>query len=190
LPGKLPTDKFLASRMQQGRISSTSMLITLFCDTVVRHGGEIWLGSLIRALAPLGISDRLVRTAVFRLVQDDWLVSRKDGRRSYYSLSPSGFSQYQRAARRIYASERPDWDGVWTLVIPSSVPWDKRELLRKGLLWQGFGLLSTGVYALPTNNRKSLDELLEELEVCESVVTMTARSDETCNGQALQRRVM
>jgi hypothetical protein len=54
--------KFLSGRMAQGSISSTSLLITLFCDAVTRHGGEIWLGSLIRSLAPLGISERLVRT--------------------------------------------------------------------------------------------------------------------------------
>ncbi len=176
--------------MEQGSISSTSLLITLFCDAVTRHGGEIWLGSLIRSLAPLGVSERLVRTAVFRLVQDDWLVSRKDGRRSYYGLTPSGFSQYQRAARRIYASERPEWDGVWTLVIPSFVHEDKREAMRKGLLWQGFGLLSPGVYALPSQDCESLNELLIELDVQDSVVIMTARADESITGDALQRQVM
>jgi phenylacetic acid degradation operon negative regulatory protein len=182
--------KFLSARMEQGNISSTSLLITLFCDAVTRHGGEIWLGSLIRSLAPLGISERLVRTAVFRLVQDDWLVSRKDGRRSYYGLTASGFSQYLRAARRIYASERPEWDGVWTLLIPSFVHEDKREPLRKGLLWQGFGLLSPGVYALPSRDHKSLNELLDEMGIQDSVVIMTARADESATGDALQRQVM
>ena len=176
--------------MEQGAISSTSLLITLFCDVVIRHGGEIWLGSLIRSLAPLGISERLVRTAVFRLVQDNWLIARKEGRRSYYSLSPWGHKQYQRAARRIYSSERPGWDGIWTLVIPSFVNENKREPLRKGLLWQGFGLLSTGVYALPSQDRESLNELLTELDIQESVVIMTARADETITGDALQRQVM
>jgi phenylacetic acid degradation operon negative regulatory protein len=182
--------KFLTVRMAQGSISSTSLLITLFCDAVTRHGSKIWLGSLIRSLAPLGISERLVRTAVFRLVQDDWLVSRKEGRRSYYGLSPAGFSQYQRAARRIYSDRRPEWDGVWTLVIPSFVDEVKREPLRKGLLWQGFGLLSPGVYAMPAQDRESLNELLGELNVRDSVVIMTARSGESTNGDALQRQVM
>jgi phenylacetic acid degradation operon negative regulatory protein len=182
--------------MAQGSISSTSLLITLFCDAVTRHGGEIWLGSVIRSLAPLGISERLVRTAVFRLVQDDWLVSRKQGRRSYYGLSAAGFNQYQRAARRIYNSSRPEWDGVWTLVIPSFIHEDKRGPLRRGLLWQGFGLLSPGVYAMPSQDRKSLNELLEELdvrdelEVHDSVVIMTARAEKSNNGEALQRQVM
>jgi phenylacetic acid degradation operon negative regulatory protein len=182
--------KFLPVRMAQGSISSTSLLITLFCDAVSRHGGEIWLGSLIRSLSTLGISERLVRTAVFRLVQDDWLVSRKEGRRSYYALSPAGFNQYQRAARRIYTSKLPDWDGVWTLVIPSFVHEEMREPLRSGLLWQGFGLLSSGVFAMPSQNRKSLDELIDELGVRDSVVIMTARADNSTNGDALQRQVM
>jgi phenylacetic acid degradation operon negative regulatory protein len=182
--------KFLSERMAQGNISSTSLLITLFCDAVIRHGGEIWLGSLIRSLATLGISERLVRTSVFRLVQDDWLVSRKQGRRSFYGLSSAGFSQYQRAARRIYSNTRPEWDGVWTLVIPSFVSEGKREPLRKGLLWQGFGLLSSGVYAMPSQDRKSLIELLDELELRDSVLIMTASADESATGDALQRQVM
>jgi phenylacetic acid degradation operon negative regulatory protein len=182
--------KFLTVRMAQGNISSTSLLITLFCDAITRHGSEIWLGSLIRSLEPLGISERLVRTAVFRLVQDDWLSSRKEGRRSYYGLSPAGFNQYQRAARRIYTNRRPEWDGVWTLVIPSFVDEDRREPLRKGLLWQGFGMLSPGVYAMPSQDRESLNELLVELNARDSVVIMTARADETVNGDALQRQVM
>ena len=182
--------KFLSERMAQGSISSTSLLITLFCDAVTRHGGEIWLGSLIRSLASLGISERLVRTAVFRLVQDHWLVSRKQGRRSYYGLSAAGFNQFQRAARRIYSSSRPEWDGVWTLVIPSFLDEDKRGPLRRGLLWQGFGLLSPGVYAMPSQDRKSLNELLGELDVRESVVIMTARAEKSNNGDALQRQVM
>ena len=59
--------------MQEGNISSTAVVFTFFCDVVTQHGGEIWLGSVIQALAPLGINERLTRTAVFRLVQDDWL---------------------------------------------------------------------------------------------------------------------
>ncbi len=182
--------QFLSVRMAQGSISSTSLLITLFCDAVTRHGGEIWLGSLIQALAPLGVSERLVRTAVFRLVQDDWLISRKEGRRSYYGLSSTGFNQYQRAARRIYADGRAEWDGIWTLVIPSFIPEGKREPLRKSLLWLGFGLLTSGVYAMPSQDRKSLNELLNELGVHNSVVIMTARADPSASDDVLRHQVM
>jgi phenylacetic acid degradation operon negative regulatory protein len=184
-----PIKAFLAARMKQGHISSTSLLITLFCDAVSCHGGEIWLGSLIRVLAPLGLSERLVRTAVFRLVQDDWLTSRKEGRRSYYRLSDSGTVQYRRAARRIYSGARPEWDGSWTLLIPAAIAEEKRDALRKGLLWQGFGMLAPGVYARPTQDKASLHELLDELDIHESLVIMSSRAEGTASTKALQGRV-
>ena len=117
-----PLDNFLQTRMRDGNISSTTLVFTFFCDVKTQHGGEIWLGSIIHALAPLGINERLTRTAVFRLVQDGWLESRKQGRRSYYRLTQTGQHYYQRAATRIYASSKPGWDGVWTLLFVSLVP--------------------------------------------------------------------
>ena len=87
-------DRFLQSRIAKGNISSTTLVFTFFCDVVTQHGGEIWLGSVIHALAPLGINERLTRTAVFRLVQDGWLESRKQGRRSYYRLTQTGQNYY------------------------------------------------------------------------------------------------
>ena len=112
-------EHFLRQRMRDGNISSTTLVFTFFCDVVTQHGGEIWLGSIIHALAPLGINERLTRTAVFRLVQDGWLESRKQGRRSYYCLTKTGQHYYQRSANRIYAGSKPDWDGVWTLLFTS-----------------------------------------------------------------------
>ena len=85
-----PIDKFLLKRMREGHISSTTLVFTFFCDVVTQQNGEIWLGSIIRALSPLGINERLTRTAVFRLVRDGWLESRKQGRRSFYQLSKTG----------------------------------------------------------------------------------------------------
>ncbi len=50
-----------------------SLVMTLFGDVITPHGGEVWLGSLIELLAPFGISDRLVRTSVYRLAEEGWL---------------------------------------------------------------------------------------------------------------------
>jgi acetyl-CoA C-acetyltransferase len=41
----------------------------------------------VRLLEPLGISERLVRTSVYRLAQDNWIEGVKSGRRSYYRLT-------------------------------------------------------------------------------------------------------
>ena len=47
-----------------------SLIVTIFGDSVAPRGGVVSLGSLIGVLDPLGISHRLVRTAVYRLVQE------------------------------------------------------------------------------------------------------------------------
>ena len=43
-----------------------SLVISIFGDAVAPHGGAVWLGSLIDALAPFGISQRLVRDVGFQ----------------------------------------------------------------------------------------------------------------------------
>ncbi len=182
-----PLDRFLRQRMQQGNISSTALVFTFFCDVVTQHGGEIWLGSVIYALGPLGINERLTRTAVFRLVQDGWLESRKQGRRSYYRLTRTGEHYYQRSARRIYASGKPEWDGVWTLLFTALVPEEKRDALHRGLSWLGYGRMAAGVYALPSNDRPPLDELLVDLGLEDCIVHMQAQAD---SARSLQKLVM
>jgi phenylacetic acid degradation operon negative regulatory protein len=180
-----PLEQFLIQRMQNCNISSTTLLITFFCDVVTQHGGEIWLGSIIHAMAPLGINERLTRTAVFRLVQDGWLESRKQGRRSYYRLSETGEHYYQRSAKRIYAASNPKWDGDWTLLFVSLVAEEKRDALHKGLSWLGYGRIASAVYALPRDDHTALDELLADLELEDSIVKMRAQADSAENLQKL-----
>ena len=182
-----PLDRFLQQRMLEGNISSTTLVFTFFCDVVTQHGGEIWLGSVIHALAPLGINERLTRTAVFRLVKDGWLQSRKQGRRSYYCLTQTGQHYYQRAASRIYANNKSDWDGIWTLLFTSLVPEEKRDALHRGLSWLGYGRMAAGVYALPCDDRPPLYELLEDLNLEDSIVHMQARAE---NAESLKKLVM
>ncbi len=180
-----PLDRFLQRRMRGGNISSTALVFTFFCDVVTQHGGEIWLGSVIHALAPLGINERLTRTAVFRLVQDGWLESHKQGRRSYYRLTKTGQHYYQRSARRIYASGKPDWDGIWTLLFTALVPEEQRDALHRGLSWLGYGRMAAGVYALPNDDRPPLDELLADLGLKDCIVHMRAQTDEAGSLQQL-----
>lgn len=174
-----PLDHFLQQRMRDGNISSTTLVLTFFCDVVTRHGGEIWLGSIIHALAPLGINERLIRTSVFRLVRDGWLDSQKQGRRSYYRLTQTGQNYYQRAANRIYTCNKPDWDGSWSLLFTAMVPEEKRDALHRGLSWLGYGRMAAGVYALPCNTRRPLTELLADLDIENGLVHMQARADDS-----------
>ncbi len=66
---------------------TTSLVVSVFGDVITQHGHTIWLGSLVKALAPIGVNERLVRTTVFRLVKEGWLEAERVGRRSYYRFS-------------------------------------------------------------------------------------------------------
>lgn len=168
-------------------LRGTSLVITVFGDSIAPHGGSIWLGSLIQALAPLGINERLVRTSVYRLVQEGWLDVTRIGRRSYYNLTEAGKNQFDKADRRIYSAERPDWNGQWTLVYCASVPAEKKDELRKSLEWQGFGQLAPELFAHPTSSEQSLDETLQEMNLFDDVIVMTAEPRHVSSRKALKQ---
>jgi phenylacetic acid degradation operon negative regulatory protein len=158
-------------------IRCTSLIVTLFGDVVSQHGGNLWLGSLVEALGLLGIDERLVRTSTFRLVQEGWLDASRAGRRSYYRFSEHGRNEYERAARRIYARERPPWDGKWTLLLPLGIPESAREDFRQAIAWAGFAALAPNVYAHPGADAGTVTEAISDLGLGERVVLMQAETD-------------
>ncbi len=163
-----------------------SLIITVFGDAISQHGGSVWLGSLIEALEPFGLNQRLVRTSVYRLIQENWLASTQIGRRSYYSFTDFGLRQYLKTARRIYSASRLQWDGQWTLVMPVYVG-DERDQLRKELRWLGYGALASDILAWPGTERRSLDETLQELNVTDKVVVMNAHTEELVSQGVLKQ---
>jgi phenylacetic acid degradation operon negative regulatory protein len=128
------------------------LLVTVFGDAVLPFGGRVWLGSLIRLLAPLGVSERLARTAVFRLSREHWLRAEALGRRSDYLLTDFGRRQFEAAERHIYASAHGSWDGRWRMLAMLPAKWSaaEREHLRRSLAWQGFGQLDGNVFLHPS----------------------------------------
>lgn len=164
---------------------SKSLVMTIFGDAIVPHGGQVWLGSLIQLLEPFGVNDRLLRTAVFRLAQENWLVARRDGRRSAYSIPAESLERFRHAYRRIYAPLTLHWDGSWTIVISASDSIDasQRGVLRKELLWEGYTLIAPGIFGHPSGDAAVLEEILvrvgarNKLFVCQaaSLATVSAR---------------
>lgn len=146
---------------------SKSLVMTIFGDAIVPRGGSIWLGSLIELLAPFGVNDRLLRTSVFRLAQEGWLSSQRDGRRSAYAIRPEALARFERAYRRIYAPLVKHWDGSWTLVIGAAgnINASERSALRKELLWAGYGLVAPGIFGHPASNGDALEDILVRNEV-------------------------
>lgn len=132
------------------RPKANSLIVTVFGDAIMPRGGSIWLSDLMALMSLLGLSERLVRTGVYRLSQEGWLTSRSVGRRAEYSLSEAGFRQFMAAGRRIYSTALPRSEDTWTLVqgVPD-MSQAERQTLRRRLRWHGFGQISTSLMALP-----------------------------------------
>lgn len=171
-------------------VRAGSLIVSLFGDSFSQHGNSVWLGSLIEALEPFGVNARQVRTAVFRLVRDGWLSAQRKGRRSYYSFTESGIGYYEKAARRIYASERPKWDGKWSLIVPALLNGRDRKSLRRDLRWLGYGPISPGLLAHPNAEHRSLDETLAEHDAATRVVVLDARAADPQSLRALRKLVI
>ncbi|MES2126831.1 MAG: phenylacetic acid degradation operon negative regulatory protein PaaX [Pseudomonadota bacterium] len=164
--------QFLASEPPR----SKSLVMTIFGDAIAPHGGKVWLGSLIELLAPFGVNDRLLRTSVFRLVQEGWLVAHRDGRRSLYAIRPDALARFERANRRIYAQPDTQWDGSWTLLIGSNrMDAPERAALRKELEWEGYALIVPGVLAHPAANSALLEEIIARTGVAGKLFAVVAR---------------
>ena len=173
---KNATARLLDEFRSRPTIRAGSVIITVFGDAIAPRGGTVWIGSLIRALADLGVNERLVRTSVFRLTQDDWLEVEQLGRRSYYSLSSGGAERFEQATTRIYGDPRQAWNGEWCLVLLAGLDADDREKLRKELGWAGFGAISSSVLAHPTPDLADLESTLKRAGVDRRLVIMQGQT--------------
>lgn len=158
------------------RLRAGSLITTVFGDAIAPRGGTVWLGSLINAMAEFGISERLVRTSVFRLVKDGWLQSQPIGRRSYYCLTDEGRERFELATHRIYGKPVEHWDGEWCLLLLSGLDTSDKEAVRKECGWLGFGPLSADVLAHPSPDTAELDVTLHRLGVENSLVVMRGQT--------------
>jgi phenylacetic acid degradation operon negative regulatory protein len=168
-----------------------SLVMTLFGDAIRPHGGALWLGSLIRLLAPFGINDRLVRTSVFRLAEDGWLSGRREGRRSLYTLRDSAVLRFTRAYKRVYSPSYLAWSGYWTLVFTTTGTLDPqtRSELRKELSWEGFSAMSPTVFVHPNPDRETLEEILDGYGVRPHVFVSTMEQSKLIDARPLAELV-
>jgi phenylacetic acid degradation operon negative regulatory protein len=128
------------------RPRAKSLIVTVYGDSVLPRGGRCWLGELIALVEPLGLNERVTRTAVYRLVRDGLLQGERVGRRSHYTLTAAGRRQFDSAQARIYAAGAPVRDGAWTLIaLPDGLHPSARETLTKELGWRGFARLAPGL---------------------------------------------
>lgn len=168
--------QIIDSVVKNETLSGTSLISSIFGDSVLHRGGNISLASLIQLLELFGFNDRAVRTSVFRLVKNDWLCSDKIGRTSFYRITDSSRSTYLQAEQRIYNDQMKEWDHYWDLILMSSLDTENKALLKKELEWLGFANISTNLMAYPGCNRIELQRLLVDLNMSEQVVVFKAET--------------
>ena len=125
--------KLVAEFSSRRTLRTGSLITTVFGDAIAPRGGSVWMGSLIEVMSHFGVSERLVRTSVFRLVQDGWLQSTQLGRRSYYGLSDEGRERFERATHKIYGEPLMGWDLKWCMVLLADLEAEKKDAVRKEL---------------------------------------------------------
>lgn len=169
-------DRWIARCLQQTPPRATSLVMTVFGDAIAPRGGAVWLGSLITLLAPLGVSERLVRTSVFRLTEEGWLEAERHGRRSQYRLSSQGERRFLRAHQRVYAAPGSDWDGRWTLVLPdvARLSAAQKTALQKELLWEGFGQAGAALFLHPADKTEAIEEVIARTRTQGKVAVLRA----------------
>jgi phenylacetic acid degradation operon negative regulatory protein len=159
---RLPDD-LVATLLERLKPKAKSLIVTIYGDAISHHGGKAWLGSVITLAQRLGLSERAVRTSVFRLAKEGWLVPIAVGRRSDYRLTEVGQRRFDAVHERIYSHAQRPWDRAWTIVATGAADLDgeAREALHRDLGWLGFGQLAGGVMLHPDPDEHALRELLD-----------------------------
>lgn len=152
--------RWLARTLAADPPRARSLIVTVWGDALLPHGGVVWLSGLIRLLAPFEVSERLVRTSVFRLARDGWVVGASHGRTSRYRLTADGARRFDEAHARIYTPPADDWHGEWEFVLADGVPTPVRAGLRQELAWAGFGALSPTAFVRPHEPARPLPSTL------------------------------
>lgn len=130
---------------------SGSVLMTLFADFVVPHGGAVALGSLVDAGDQTGISEQTIRSSVNRLAADGWLTTEAMGRRSICRLSESGQKRVNITLPRVYQNPNELWDGRWQIIVANNwlIEPEAYGNYARDLLWSGFGRIAENVFIRP-----------------------------------------
>jgi phenylacetic acid degradation operon negative regulatory protein len=163
-------DVLIAGLVRKLDLKARSLLVTVWGDCVSPHGGTVGLRSLIRLVEPLGLNERVVRTAVFRLQKEKLLSSVQEGRRSFYSLTKTGEHRFAEATHRIYAAGGIPWNEKWVLLFIARAALTDKALrqAQSELGWLGFGTLGPGIFAHPTISVEVVTSLINDLNLQKS----------------------
>ncbi|MEW9555019.1 PaaX family transcriptional regulator C-terminal domain-containing protein [Nonomuraea sp. NPDC050783] len=160
-----------------------ALLFSFLGIYVLGRGVAVSSGSLIEVFARLGVSEEAVRSTLARMVKRGLLARHRRGRRTYFGLTERAEQVLEDGRRRVWETGAVNraWDGTWTLVgfsLPDSLRAIRHDL-RSQLVWAGFGLLQSGLWAAP--GTKDVGDVLARvasagLRVADHVTVLQARA--------------
>jgi phenylacetic acid degradation operon negative regulatory protein len=146
------------------------LLITVLGDYVRPARQPAPTSAFIDAMGRLGVEETACRQALIRAAADGWIIAKREGRYTWWQLSPA-FEQFlNTGAQRIFGftATQLDWDRRWLVVVARAAETNRagRHLLRTRLRWGGFGSLAPGVWITTHTDRfKDAEFVLQEAEV-------------------------
>jgi phenylacetic acid degradation operon negative regulatory protein len=150
--------------------SARGLLLTVLGEFLLPAGGWVPTSAFLDVLGRLDVEEKAGRQAVMRTAADGMLASRRQGRRTLWSLTQAAEEFLAEGAERIYGFQatQAEWDGRWLIVL-ARVPESERaarHLLRTRLTWAGFGSPAPGVWVSTHIDRtKEAERVLDEAGV-------------------------
>lgn len=174
--------------------SGRTLLTTIFGDSLLPRDQPIAVKQLVRLVAPFGLNDRLVRTSLHRLAQEQLVSSERRGRVSFYTVHDSAVTTFGHANLRIYAPPGTTnrWDGAWTVAVVDSAVGTKQDRARlvAELGWLGMTRQTSLVHVSPTVAPATLVALGERLGVGYSVVMRSELTSGSVGDEKQRNRQM
>jgi len=144
-------------------VRARSALFDVYGSYLRARGGSATIAALVRLLDPLGFEAPAIRTAVSRMVRQDWLrpVRLPDG--PGYALTKRAERRLDEAASRIYRTRPSTWDGRWHVLVLEELPnRGARDRLDSSLRLIGYGPLGPTTWVAPRPSPE-LTDILEDV---------------------------
>jgi phenylacetic acid degradation operon negative regulatory protein len=146
-------------------VNARSALFDLYGDHLVSRGGVAPVAALVRCLGALEIAPPAVRTAVSRMVRQDWLRAVRTPAGPGYAVTERAARRLAEAGTRIYRTDAAAWDGHWHLLAIGRIrERSRRERVRNGLRYLGYGAIDDTTWIAPRPSTE-LDALLDAEQV-------------------------
>lgn len=172
-------------------LSSRAVVITFLCDVLRPRGESVFLADMISLLSPVGVSERVLRTAVFRMSRDGWLETRRVGRQAVYRVTSEGWRLIEPGCRQFYTAPTPGWDGQWTLIMfdNHSITVEQRRAAARILSWRGFGVVASNVFAHPGIDVALTRQILTETGLASAAISLRAETQDIAESASLRDMV-